>query len=165
MREVAAESAKLGMRHLRCQSPELICSMYSGVTVSKTWRDTATHFVTPSINMSRRVLHSLMLGVSLVDIKWLEELFRRGNQLSVQSEPDEHGIVALESHFVLPDLQDFRPQLASSDVEDEDITAWPAELWDANPDRKSIWNGLQFHFFCDGTVSGSTRSGQASTDP
>lgn len=134
MREVAAESAKLG------------------VTVSKTWRDTATHFITPSINMSRRVLHSLMLGVSLVDIKWLEELFRRGNELSVQSGPDEHGIVALESHFVLPNPQDFRPQLASSDVEDEDITGWPLELWDASPDRKSIWNGLQFHFFCDDTA-------------
>jgi hypothetical protein len=102
--------------------------------------------------MSRRALHSLMLGVSLVDIKWLEELFRRGSQLSVESEPDEHGVVALESHFVLPKEQEYRPKLGSSDEDEEDTTGWPAELWDANPDRKTIWHGLQFHFFCDDTV-------------
>ncbi|KAG8716101.1 hypothetical protein FRC11_009150 [Ceratobasidium sp. 423] len=134
MREIAAAAAKLG------------------VTVSKTWRDNVTHFVTPSVNMSRRALHSLMLGIPLVDIKWLEELFRRGNTLTVESEPDEHGVVALESHFVLPDEQDFRPKLVKSDDEDEDITEWPIELWDASPARKTIWTGLQFHFFCDDTA-------------
>ncbi|KAJ1311369.1 hypothetical protein OPQ81_009862 [Rhizoctonia solani] len=134
MREIAAAAAKLG------------------VTVSKTWRDNATHFVSPSVNMSRRALHSLMLGIPLVDIKWLEELFRRGNTLTVESEPDEHGVVALESHFVLPAEQDYRPKLIKSDDEDEDITDWPIELWDANPARKTIWNGLQFHFFCDDTA-------------
>ncbi|CAE6521239.1 unnamed protein product [Rhizoctonia solani] len=134
MREIAAAAAKLG------------------VTVSKTWRDNVTHFVTPSINMSRRALHSLMLGIPLVDIKWLEELFRRGNTLTVESEPDEHGVVALESHFVFPDEQDFRPKLAKSDDEDEDMTEWPIEYWDANSARKTIWTGLQFHFFCDDTA-------------
>lgn len=94
-----------------------------------------------------------MLGVSLVDIKWLEELFRRGNDLPVDSEPDERGTVSLESHFLLPDTKEFRPQLSSSEEEEEDITGWPIELWDANLDRKSIWDGLQFHFFCDDVVS------------
>ncbi|CEL57786.1 titin [Rhizoctonia solani AG-1 IB] len=131
MREIAAAAAKIG------------------VTVSKTWRDNATHFVTPSINMSRRVLHSLMLGIPLVDLKWLEELFRRGNALTVESEPDENGVVALESHFVLPNEQDFRPKSVKTDEDDEDITGWPIELWDANPARRTIWDGLQFHFFCD----------------
>ncbi|CAE6399517.1 unnamed protein product [Rhizoctonia solani] len=134
MREIAAAAAKIG------------------VTVSKTWRDNATHFVTPSINMSRRVLHSLMLGIPLVDLKWLEELFRRGNTLTVESEPDENGVVALESHFLLPNEQDFRPKLVKSDDEDEDITEWPVELWDANPARRTIWDGLEFHFFCDDTA-------------
>jgi hypothetical protein len=154
MREVAVESTKLGMNH--CSFLGIIRIYlfdHTGVTVSKTWRDSATHFITPSINMSRRALHSLMLGISLVDIKWLEELFRRGNELSIETGPDERGIVALESHFVLPNEQEFRPQLASSEEEEEDITGWPIELWDANPGRKSIWNGLQFHFFCDETVS------------
>ncbi|KAG8744892.1 hypothetical protein FRC10_009262 [Ceratobasidium sp. 414] len=115
MREVAVESAKLG------------------ITISKSWMDSATHFITPSINVSRRPLHSLMLGISLVDTKWLEELFRRGNELSVESGPDEHGIVALESHFVLPDEREYRPRLLGSDDEDEDVTGWPVELWDADP--------------------------------
>ncbi|KAG9103282.1 hypothetical protein FRC06_011519 [Ceratobasidium sp. 370] len=131
MREVAVESAKLG------------------ITISKSWMDSATHFVTPSINMSRRPLHSLMLGISLVDTKWLEELFRRGNALSVESGPDEHGTVALEYHFVLPDEREYRPQLLGSDDEDEDVTGWPVELWDADPRRKSMWKGLQFYFLCD----------------
>ncbi|CUA76782.1 putative protein ORF22 [Ictalurid herpesvirus 1 (strain Auburn)] [Rhizoctonia solani] len=134
MREIAAEAAKIG------------------VTISKTWKDNATHFITPSVNMSRRALHSLMLGIPLVDIKWLEELFRRGNMLTVESEPDEYGVVALESHFILPDERDFRPKVVKSDDEDEDITEWPVELWDANPARKTIWTGLQFHFFCDDTA-------------
>ncbi|KAG9127348.1 hypothetical protein FRC07_014758 [Ceratobasidium sp. 392] len=133
MREVAVESAKLG------------------ITISKSWMDSATHFLTPSINMSRRPLHSLMLGISLVDTKWLEEVFRRGNKISVESGPDEQGIVALESQFVLPDVRDYRPQLLGSDDEDEDVTGWPVELWDADPRRKSMWKGLQFYFFCDDT--------------
>ncbi|CAE6442773.1 unnamed protein product [Rhizoctonia solani] len=131
MRELATVAAKIG------------------VTVSKTWKDNATHFVTPSVNMSRRALHSLMLGIPLVEIGWLEELFRRGNVLTPESEPDEYGVVALESHFILPDERDFRPKLVKSDDEDEDITEWPIELWDANPARNTIWTGLQFHFFCD----------------
>ncbi|CAE6457449.1 unnamed protein product [Rhizoctonia solani] len=131
MREIATAAAKIG------------------VTVSKTWRDNATHFVTPSVNMSRRALHSLMLGIPLVDMMWLEELFRRGNTLTVESEPDENGVVALESHLVIPDERDFHPKLVKSDDEDEDITEWPIELWDANPARRTIWTGLQFHFFCD----------------
>ncbi|CAE6407763.1 unnamed protein product [Rhizoctonia solani] len=134
MRELATVAAKLG------------------VTLSKTWKDNATHFVTPSVNMSRRALHSLMLGIPLVEIGWLEELFRRGNTLTVESEPDEYGIVALESHFILPDERAFRPKLVKSDDEDEDITEWPIELWDANPARNTIWTGLQFHFFCDDTA-------------
>ncbi|ELU41750.1 hypothetical protein AG1IA_04222 [Rhizoctonia solani AG-1 IA] len=134
MREIAASAAKIG------------------ITVSKTWRDDATHFVTPSINMSRRVLHSLMLGIPLVDLNWLEELFRRGNTLTVESEPEENGVVALEYHFLLPNEPDFRPKLVKPDDEDEDITQWPLELWDANPARRTIWDGLQFHFFCDDTV-------------
>ncbi|KAG8695804.1 hypothetical protein FRC09_008921, partial [Ceratobasidium sp. 395] len=131
MREVAMEAAKLG------------------ITISKSWMDSATHFVTPTINMSRRPLHSLMLGISLVDVKWLEELFRRGNKLSVDSEPDDQGVVALESHFILPDVQDYRPQLLGSDDEEEDVTGWPVELWDADLRRKSMWKGLQFYFLCD----------------
>ncbi|EUC66745.1 hypothetical protein RSOL_508570 [Rhizoctonia solani AG-3 Rhs1AP] len=134
MRELATVAAKIG------------------VTVSKTWKDNATHFVTPSVNMSRRALHSLMLGIPLVEIGWLEELFRRGNALTPESEPDEYGVVALESHFILPDERDFRPKLVKSDDEDEDITEWPIELWDANPARNTIWTGLQFHFFCDDTA-------------
>ncbi|KAF8609331.1 hypothetical protein BDV93DRAFT_140859 [Ceratobasidium sp. AG-I] len=134
LRQVAAESAKLG------------------ITVAKSWMDTATHFITQSINMSRRPLHSLMLGVSLVDVQWLDEVFRRGNALSVESGPDEHGVAALESHFVLPSEKDFRPQLAGSEDEDEDVTGWPVELWDADPRRKTMWTGLQFHFFCDDTA-------------
>ncbi|CAE7093026.1 unnamed protein product [Rhizoctonia solani] len=134
VREIAAEAAKIG------------------VTISKTWKDNATHFATPSVNMSRRALHSLMLGIPLVDMKWLEELFRRGNTLTTESEPDEYGVVALESHFVLPDERDFRPKLIKPDDEDEDITEWPIELWDANLARKTIWSGLHFHFFCDDTA-------------
>lgn len=115
--------------------------------------DNATHFITQSINMSRRPLHSLMLGISLVDVQWLDEVFRRGNTLSVESDPDEDGVVSLESHFVLPAEQNFRPQLAGSEDEDEDVTGWPVDLWDADPRRKTMWVGLQFHFFCDDTVS------------
>jgi hypothetical protein len=156
MRQVAVESAKLGMYTGHLLFRILTLASEPGITISKSWMDTATHFVTQSINMSRRPLHSLMLGVPLVDVKWLEELFRRGNALSVESGPDEHGVEALESHFVLPDERDFRPQLQGSEDEDEDVTGWPVELWDADPNRKSMWNGLQFHFFCDDTVSNST---------
>ncbi|QRV76500.1 hypothetical protein RhiJN_04515 [Ceratobasidium sp. AG-Ba] len=131
MREIALESSKLG------------------ITVSKSWMDSATHFATQSINLSRRPLHCLMLGISLVDTKWLEEVFRRGSRLPIDSGPDDQGVVALESHFILPDERDFRPQLQASEDEDEDVTEWPVELWDANSDRKLIWKGLQFHFFCD----------------
>ncbi|QRV91340.1 hypothetical protein RhiJN_19358 [Ceratobasidium sp. AG-Ba] len=131
MRDIALESSKLG------------------ITISKSWMDSATHFATQSINLSRRPLHCLMLGISLVDTKWLEEVFRRGSRLPIDSGPDDQGVVALESHFILPDERDFRPQLQASEDEDEDVTEWPVELWDANSDRKLIWKGLQFHFFCD----------------
>jgi hypothetical protein len=90
-----------------------------------------------------------MLEIPLVDIKWLEELFRRGNALTVESEPDENGVVALESHFVLPNEQDFRPKSVKTDDEDEDITGFkhvtPKDITLAalRMDVKSIDCGLE----------------------